>query len=50
MRVLLIDTGEIIDAHADTNGKYILSEGAQTIAGRSIRCKVEEVIISNDFG
>lgn len=44
MKVLLIDTGEIIEVDADTNGKFALSESAQKIPGRCIRCKVEEVI------
>lgn len=44
MKVLLIDTGEIIEVDADTHGKFALSESAQKIPGRSIRCRVEEVI------
>lgn len=43
MKILLIDTGEIVESQPDTRGKFALSESAQKIPGRSIRCKVEEV-------
>lgn len=44
MKILLIDTGEIVESQPDTRGKFALSESAQKIPGRSIRCKVEEVM------